>query len=67
MRRFGTVIKLKPEYLEQYKKYHAAVWPEIIELGKQGNILAQPLVLLHYLLVIMTTLRGIDYGKRLAV
>jgi L-rhamnose mutarotase len=38
MRYFGTVIKLKPEYLDEYKRYHAAVWPEIVALGKQGNI-----------------------------
>ena len=30
MKRFGWVIGLKEEKLEEYKKLHAAVWPEIL-------------------------------------
>ncbi len=29
MKRFGQVIRLQPGVLETYKKYHAAVWPEV--------------------------------------
>ncbi|MEI8094302.1 MAG: L-rhamnose mutarotase [Spirochaetales bacterium] len=29
MKRFGQVIRLQPGVLESYKKYHAAVWPEV--------------------------------------
>ena len=29
MKRVAQVIKLKPEYLEAYKEYHADVWPEV--------------------------------------
>ncbi|MBI9101839.1 MAG: L-rhamnose mutarotase [Spirochaetales bacterium] len=29
MRRFGQLIGVKSENLDEYKKYHAAVWPEI--------------------------------------
>lgn len=31
MRRFAQVIKVKPERLEEYKHYHANVWPEVAE------------------------------------
>ena len=27
MKRYGSVIGVKPEKLEEYKKLHAAVWP----------------------------------------
>ena len=30
IRRFGQLIGLRPERLEEYKRYHAAVWPEIL-------------------------------------
>jgi L-rhamnose mutarotase len=29
MRRFGQVLGLRPECIEEYKRYHAAIWPEI--------------------------------------
>ena len=28
MKRYGMVIKLRPEKLGEYKKYHAEVWPD---------------------------------------
>jgi L-rhamnose mutarotase len=30
MKRYGQVIQLKPEKLEEYKKLHRAVWPEVL-------------------------------------
>jgi L-rhamnose mutarotase len=38
MKRFGQVIGVKPERLEEYKKYHAAVWPEVLGKIKECNI-----------------------------
>lgn len=38
MERHGSVIKIKPEKLEEYKKYHAKVWPEILGMIKKCNI-----------------------------
>ena len=32
------VIRLKPEAEEAYKRYHAAVWPEVLETLRQCNI-----------------------------
>ena len=30
MQRHGQVLKVRPERFEEYKAYHAAVWPEIL-------------------------------------
>src|ERR1700678_2535637 len=38
MKRYGSVIKVKPEFLDAYKKYHAAVWPEVLAMIRQCNI-----------------------------
>lgn len=38
MKRFGQIIGVKPEHLESYKKYHAEVWPEILDMIKNCNI-----------------------------
>ncbi|EKG21338.1 Rhamnose mutarotase [Macrophomina phaseolina MS6] len=37
-RRIGQFVYLKPECLEEYKKCHAAVWPEVLEQIKDSNI-----------------------------
>ena len=38
MKRFGQVIGLRPEKLEEYKRYHAAVWPEILDALRKAGI-----------------------------
>ncbi|TFG64566.1 MAG: L-rhamnose mutarotase [Spirochaetales bacterium] len=38
MKRFGQLIGLRPEKLSEYKKYHAAVWPEILKKITECNI-----------------------------
>ena len=38
MRRYGSIIKIKPEKLEEYKKLHANVWPNIKNIIKSCNI-----------------------------
>ena len=38
MNRHGQVIGVKPEQLEDYTKYHAAVWPEILDMIQKCNI-----------------------------
>ena len=30
MKRYGMVINVKPEKIEEYKKLHAAVWPDVL-------------------------------------
>lgn len=38
MKRYGSVIKVKVEKLEEYKLLHAAVWPNILKMIKECNI-----------------------------
>lgn len=38
MKRYGSVIKVKPEKLAEYKALHANVWPGVLAKIKQCNI-----------------------------
>ena len=38
MKRFGQVIGLQPGKLEEYRRYHARVWPEILATITACNI-----------------------------
>jgi L-rhamnose mutarotase len=38
MERHGSVIKVRPEKLAEYLKYHAAVWPEVLDTITRCNI-----------------------------
>ena len=38
MQRMGMVIGLKPEKIGEYKRLHAAVWPEILDMISKCNI-----------------------------
>jgi len=32
MKRYGHVIKVRPEKLQEYKELHAAVWPAVLKM-----------------------------------
>ena len=38
MKRYGMIIGLKPEKIDEYKKLHAAVWPDVAKMIRQCNI-----------------------------
>ncbi len=38
MKRYGSLIQLKPEMLEEYKKLHEAVWEGVLAQIKDSNI-----------------------------
>jgi L-rhamnose mutarotase len=38
MKRYGSVIRLQPEKIGEYKKLHAAVWPDVLKMIKQCHI-----------------------------
>jgi len=38
MKRYGMVIGLKPEKIEEYKKLHAEVWPGVLKTIRECNI-----------------------------
>lgn len=39
MKRYGSVIKLKIERFEEYKKLHADIWPEVAKTITECNII----------------------------
>jgi L-rhamnose mutarotase len=38
MQRYGWVIGVKEEKLDEYKKLHAAVWPDVLKMIAECNI-----------------------------
>jgi len=38
MQRFGMMIRLRPSSEDAYKRYHAAVWPEVLQQIRECNI-----------------------------
>ncbi len=38
MKRYGSIIKIKADRLEEYKKCHAKVWPAVLFMIKECNI-----------------------------
>ncbi len=38
MLRYGMVIEVLPEKLEEYKRLHAAVWPDVLAMITKCNI-----------------------------
>lgn len=37
-KRYAMIIKIKTEKISAYKKLHAAVWPEVIDVMRQHHI-----------------------------
>ncbi|MCE5185422.1 MAG: L-rhamnose mutarotase [Planctomycetaceae bacterium] len=38
MKRYGSVVQVKEDKLEEYVKLHAAVWPKVLSMIKACNI-----------------------------
>ena len=38
MKRYGMVIGVRPEKLDEYQRLHAAVWPEVLQMVKACHI-----------------------------
>lgn len=38
MKRYGSVIGIRPEAIARYKQLHAAVWPDVLRQIKASNI-----------------------------
>ena len=38
MKRYGWVIGVKDEKIEEYKRLHSDVWPDVLDMIKQCNI-----------------------------
>jgi L-rhamnose mutarotase len=38
MKRFGFKMKLKPGFIEEYRKRHSEIWPDLVDLLKDNGI-----------------------------
>lgn len=38
IKRYGSIIGLKPEQIAEYKRIHAAAWPDVLKQIKASNI-----------------------------
>lgn len=38
MKRIGTIMKLKPDKLEEYTKLHNEIWDSIVKAGHEANM-----------------------------
>lgn len=38
MKRYGWIIGIREEKIDEYKKLHANVWPDVLDMIKQCNI-----------------------------
>jgi L-rhamnose mutarotase len=38
MKRYGQVIGLQPDKIDEYKRLHAAVWPDVLKMIGECNI-----------------------------
>jgi L-rhamnose mutarotase len=62
MKRYGYVIRVRPERLEEYKRYHATAWPEIVDMMRQGNIHNYSIFLKDDFLFAYFEYHGTDYA-----
>lgn len=63
MQRFGSVIAVKPDKLEDYKYHHAHIWPEINKMIKACNIQNYSIYYKDGLLFSYFEYVGTDYEK----
>ena len=66
MQRFGQLIGVQPERLEEYVRYHAAVWPEVLDMISQCNIRNYSIFHKDHLLFAYFEYVGDDYDADMA-
>ncbi len=66
MRSYGSVIKMKPETLADYKKYHVAVWPEVLDTIHHCHVRNYSIYLKDDLLFRYFEYHGTDYAADMA-
>jgi L-rhamnose mutarotase len=66
VKRFGQLIGVKPDKIEEYKKYHAAVWPEILDMIKLCNLSNYSIFLLNTQLFAYFEYTGEDFEADMA-
>ncbi len=67
MKRFGQIIGVRPECLEEYKKYHAAVWPEILAMISKCNIRNYSIFYKDHMLFAYFEYHGSDFAADMSL
>jgi L-rhamnose mutarotase len=66
MKRYGSVIRVKPAAIAEYKRYHAAVWPDILNMIRICNIRNYSIYLKDDFLFAYFEYHGADYQADMA-
>ena len=66
MKRYGSLIGVRREAIEEYKTYHSAVWPEILEMIRKCNIRNYSIFLKDDLLFGYFEYHGTDFESDMA-
>jgi L-rhamnose mutarotase len=66
MKRYGSLIGLRPEAVDEYKNRHAAVWPEVLTMIRKCNIRNYSIFLQDGLLFSYFEYHGADYSADMA-
>ncbi len=66
MERIGQVIRLKPGVLEEYKRFHRAVWPDVLRTITECNIRNYSIYYLDGILFAYFEYHGSDYAADMA-
>lgn len=66
MKRYGSIIGVKPEKLEEYKKLHSNVWPEVLATIKACHIQNYSIFYKDNLLYSYYEYTGTDYEEDMA-
>jgi L-rhamnose mutarotase len=66
MKRYGLVIKVLPEKLEEYKKLHAEPWPEVVKATSECHLTNYSIYYKDGLLFAYYEYTGKDYAADMA-
>jgi L-rhamnose mutarotase len=66
MKRYGQLIRVKPERFEEYKAAHARVWPEVLETIRRCHIHNYSIFHWQGLLFAYFEYHGADYAADMA-
>jgi L-rhamnose mutarotase len=64
--RVATVIRLKPEHEEEYRRLHHAVWPDVLAALKRAHVRNYSIFLRDGLLFSYLEYDGADYAADMA-
>lgn len=61
MQRFGTTLRLRPEHEPAYRRFHHAVWPEVLAQITRSNIRNYSIFLREHQLIAYFEYIGTDF------